>query len=416
MSLWLLLAACDTPPEPEPGPEPEPTAAAPDIVLITIDTLRRDHLGVYGYELPTSPTIDALAARGAVFERAYAPTGWTAPSMTSLFTGVWPAQHGVEKAMVDARRAYDQPVLSPEHQTLAEALSEAGYTTFGVSTNGHVKRELGLAQGFDHWIQHSFVGTNDASLDAIRTWSGPLEAAEGPRFVWLHFMAPHAPYVERERFSDFQREGVDDRVAAYDSEVAYVDQGVAEALDLLGMDDAIVVLTSDHGELLGDPQGWGHGGIFEPLVRVPLVVAGPGVVPQRIDAGVSLVDIKLSLVELGGGASTPSAGQSFAGALAGEAIADRELLVTTRRGEERDGLLDGTTKATWTPERTSSVYDLATDPQEVDPQFQPEVVARAHARFTEMTASPAPTPPLPSLDLELSDAEYEKLRLLGYVD
>ncbi|MCP4809452.1 MAG: sulfatase [Proteobacteria bacterium] len=406
--IWLLAACAGT---------KSPDAAPPDIVLVTIDTLRRDHLGVYGYPLATSPRLDELAASGTVFERAYAPSGWTAPSMTSLFTGLWPAQHGVDHARVDAKRAYGQPVLPPSHETLAEALQSAGYETFGVSTNGHVKAQLGHAQGFDHWVEHSFFGDNDATLAAVESWSEPLSKSEKPRFVWLHFMAPHAPYVEREQFAAFQRDGVDDRVAAYDSEVAYVDEGVGRALELLSLDEAVVFVTSDHGELLGDPQGWGHGGIAEPLVRIPLIVSGPGVVTQRVSSSASLVDLKSTLVELAGGTPAPTAGKSQAAVLGGAELEDRELIVTSRRGGSKDGLVDGTVKVVWgANDRRGHVYELVSDPTEVRPRANKELVATSMARFDELNSSPTPVPPLSDLELELSDAEYEKLKLLGYVD
>ena len=407
--LWLL--ACSG----TPAPQVEAPAAPPDIVVVTIDTLRRDRLGAYGYDRPTSPVIDALAETGTVFERAYAPTGWTAPSMTSLFTGLWPAQHGIERATARDRKAYDQPVLPSEHTTLAEALGAAGYTTFGVATNGHIKKELGLAQGFDHWVEHGFVPDNDPVLSTIDAWRPALDEG-GPRFVWLHFMAPHAPYVERAHIEEFARDGADPRSVAYDSEVRFADTGVGQALDRLGFEDPVVVVTSDHGELLGGPHGWGHGGVQEALVRVPMVVSGPGVEAQRVQAAASLIDLAPTLLELAGG-SFEGPGVSLAPALAGAELADRDMAVSTRRGAPRDGLVRGTTKATWEPQAmTGSVIDLATDPLEERAGFDAAVLAAFHARYTDMMASPARVEPLPPLGAELSAAELEHLRLLGYVD
>jgi choline-sulfatase len=408
----LATLACLSEPTVAPS---GPSASPPDIVLVTVDTLRRDHLGVYGYALPTSPWLDELAARGTVFDRAYAPTGWTAPSMASLFTGVYPAQHGVDVAWIQEGRTYGQPVLSPAHRTLAEGLAEAGYQTFGLSTNGHVTAETGFSQGFEIWEELNFYDHRERHLEAAREWTAARD--EGPRFIWFHYMAPHAPYERRDGVDRFEVQDADPQVAAYDSEIAYVDAALSELMEALELSDPIFVFTADHGELLGGPHGWGHGGIEEDVVRVPLVVVGPGVEARRTSVGVSLVDLEPTLLELAGARPGPSSGRSLVPELRGRDGEERHLIVTTRRAYRRDGLVHGTDKVTWnTLRRTASIFDLAADPDEQSPSFDEATVAEWAARFQQLSSVPPPIPALPPHQEELDVEGYERLKALGYVD
>ncbi|MDP6933472.1 MAG: sulfatase, partial [Myxococcota bacterium] len=187
-SLLPLLFACT----PEPLPRP------PDIVMVVIDTLRTDHLGSYGHSRPTTPEMDALADRGLRFERAYAHSGWTLPSMTSLLTGKLPHQHRVVRDSVDVTHFGRLP---PEYETLAETLATGGYTTGAVVNNTFLAPEFGLHQGFDHYDYEGALNrghrTAEDTVELALSW---LESQAGPTFLLVHFMEPHLDYDPPTRF------------------------------------------------------------------------------------------------------------------------------------------------------------------------------------------------------------------------
>ena len=152
-TLTLLLVCCGSSGHAEPDPPQQP-----NLLLVTIDTLRQDHLSSFGYERETSPFLDSLAARGTRFTNCRATSSWTAPSMASLFTALEPNRHGVRNGWGsrDSQRIKGQQMLASEFETLAERLRGAGYTTFGISSNLHVSPETGLAQGFDQFVSLGF--------------------------------------------------------------------------------------------------------------------------------------------------------------------------------------------------------------------------------------------------------------------
>ena len=201
-AMLLTLLACTGSSTPELTNQEEPEDAdsrkedgeQPDIVLVVIDTLRADHLGCYGHERPTSPNLDAMAGAGLRFARAYAHSGWTLASFTSLFTGLLPHQHRVGRAAADVSQFGR---LAPEVVTLAEAVGAAGYTTAAVMNNTFLAPEFGLNQGFgDNYLWHG--ATNDAHRSADETvtmaldWLGQQQA---PAFLVIHMMEPHLDYA-----------------------------------------------------------------------------------------------------------------------------------------------------------------------------------------------------------------------------
>ena len=196
MLLSLLLACASPPAEPPTSPtvpvERPAAAAQPDLVLVIIDTLRADHVGAYGYARPTTPNLDALAAEGVLFERAYAQASWTLPSFASLFTGLYPHQHRVVR---DGRESTRFGRLAPEVDTLAERLKRAGYATAAIINNTFLAPEFALNQGFDlyDWRGASPVSIRSAT-DTVQVGLNWLNIQQKPAFIVLHFMEPHAAY------------------------------------------------------------------------------------------------------------------------------------------------------------------------------------------------------------------------------
>jgi len=281
-----------------------PAKPAGGVVLITIDTLRADHLGCYGYRNGATPTIDALAVRAAKFEHAYAVAPLTLPSHAALLTGTFPFTHGVR----------DQPGfrLPKDIPTLAEAFSHSGYATAAVLGSPVLSRRFGLDHGFDDYDDRFGATTaeQEAGLPDIKRPADSVvhlalawldhRSPDKPFFLWLHFYDPHLPYRLPEPFlNHFAKH-------PYDGEIAYTDSALAMFFDGLRrrglFDSSIIALTADHGEGLGDHGESTHGYfIYDSTIHVPLLVkpahAAHG---EKFNAPVSLVDLAPTLLHLAG--------------------------------------------------------------------------------------------------------------------
>jgi len=293
LALLLLAAACGG----EDGPGPPS-----NLLLVTLDTTRADHLGPYGYAPAHTPTLDRLARRGVVFERAYAPMSQTLPSHATLFTGLEPRQH---------RLVENHYLLGPEVETLAEIARDAGYQTAAFVGSYVVKANTGMGQGFSTFgeprprlVDGELVKRVERDADAVSdeaiAWL-PERDPSRPFLLWLHYMDPHLPHepprewrekvplIEILRALKDRREFTDHELdlqtiaavrQAYDGEIAFMDHHlgrVLAALEARGMlDDTAVVVVGDHGEGLLEHGERGHGvNVFEELVHVPLIAIGP---------------------------------------------------------------------------------------------------------------------------------------------
>ena len=292
----------------------ETVDAAPPrrVVLIVIDTLRADHLGVYGYEKETAPFLGRLAAMGTVFDRAHSTSSWTAPSTASIMTGLYPTRHGVVEGFFahrqrESRGAVEGHAVQPlarlpsDTRLLAERFADAGYRTFGAASNLNIGPALGFDRGFERFIDAQNRPA-EALLAQVAAWPELHADGDARSLLYLHLNDVHVPYEPRAPWYDTGAAGRGDDVAAYDSEIAYVDHHLAELAEQLGWnDDTLVVVVSDHGEEFGDHGGRRHdGGLHEELTRVVMIFSGAGVPRARIDVDVSLVDVLPTLLELCG--------------------------------------------------------------------------------------------------------------------
>ncbi|HEX6884286.1 MAG TPA: sulfatase-like hydrolase/transferase [Planctomycetota bacterium] len=320
----LTLAACS---------EARP-ARAPNVLLVCLDTVRADHLGTYGYGRPTTPTLDALAARALVFEDASAVAGWTKPSVPSFLTGTYPCQHGVYEGSASVGVEARTDLLPAAALTLAEVFQAHGYRTGAVVNNAHLRTGNGFEQGFEHYDQsdHDARTIRWRALDWVD--QARAGAEPGPFFLYLHFLDAHWPYSVPEewltRFADAAAvapfRGRDSRalyeavnagertlepaerealVALYDGALAYLDAELGRllaGLALRGLEqDTIVCVIADHGEEFGEHGRLGHGhGLWENLLRVPWILRVPGRAPARHAAPVSLVDLFPTLLAAAG--------------------------------------------------------------------------------------------------------------------
>jgi arylsulfatase A-like enzyme len=421
--------------------EPRPRADARNLILVSLDTLRADFVGAYGSTLPTTPSLDRLAAEGALFTHVWTTYPSTPASHMSLMTGLHPNAHGV------IGPAHPLPADVP---TLAQLLAARGWQTGAVTENGMLVAGAGFQRGFAYYRENKGASVWDASGQVDVTVGHGIRWLEAHRdekfFLFLHTYQVHEPYSPPpafDRFRTYEEKGrrveitaatpaaIRDR-HAYAGETLYTDHEVGRLLDAvatLGLADrTVVVVTSDHGEEFGE-HGWkSHGRtLYEEVLRVPLILRAPGRVPAgvRVAQLASLVDVAPTLLELLGVPAPPEMhGQSLVGSLARpDAQSARAVfaeLVEPGKGRRSVAARTATHKWIWhePPTRPAEVYDLAADPGERRNVATPERLAEGEPhrrRYEELgrarsLAGPRPTPPPLDPDTE------RKLRALGYVE
>jgi arylsulfatase len=380
----------------------------PNVLVLVIDALRPDHLGCYGYELPTSPAIDALARRGVLFADATSASSYTRAAVPSIFTSVHPGAHGV------LNQGKEVEVLSDEYRTLAETLKERGYATAAFVPNPSLHRAFNFDQGFDLYDDDFRIGVrgaqdyetasriNERTLRWLRSNRG---GSEKPFFAYLHYRDVHAPYVPPPPYDsmfdrpsrplsdpEYKTQPPDVRrprrfrdlgsyVEQYDGEIRYTDDHVARLLETLAkeglLENTVIFLTADHGESFLEHGSWTHGtGLYEELMRVPLLLVLPEDrhAGKRIETPVQTTDIYPTVLELLD-AKVPSElqGESLFDAIEGKASADRpvfgEALVSRGHRPRSFGPFVSVRAGGWKliynrRSRSGELYHVAADPGE----------------------------------------------------
>ncbi|MEE8523749.1 MAG: sulfatase [Thermoanaerobaculia bacterium] len=330
---WVLLAAACA----GCGGGPEPMLfGTRGYVLISIDTLRADHLGCYGYPRDTSPFLDSLAARGILFENAVVQLPGTLPSHMSIMTGLYPPEHGVYPP---------DGVLSPEIETLPELFQRHGFRTGGFTENGYVAGRYGFARGFDEFDDRIQGESDDVERTVARGLAFLRQLRAGERFfLFLHTYAVHDPYQPPEPYAtqfdavrpsdafapngpnlaafnrgrrEISPQALAYYQAAYDASIRYVDDVLegffADLRDLGLADDLTVIVTSDHGEEFLEHGSMAHEQVYRETMRVPLIFLHPQVEPRRVPSLVESIDIAPTLAALAGLEPRPDSfsGRSF---------------------------------------------------------------------------------------------------------
>jgi len=389
----------------------EPAKPPRGLILISLDTLRADHLGTYGYERPTSPRLDAFAGDGIVFEEMLANAPNTPPSHMSLFTGLLPVQHGYMGFVNHERR----DILAEEHRTLAEILQEQGFATGAFTGGGWMSGSL--MRGFD-------VAEISADLKSTAPLEWLRKHPEERFFLFIHTYQIHAPYQAEPRYRDLfvdasyggkfrptprvlkaVKEGrrklrpaeLRRSIDLYDAGIRQADAQVGDLLDALDkdgiLDEAIVIITSDHGEEFLEHGSVGHWQIFyRPNLQVPLLLRLPRGEQggRRITERAEIVDVMPTVLELlGVPAHDGVFGRSWGAAVrGGEPPIARPALAWPARPMEdprRSVVADGYQLMVHTDEDRSELYDLATDPmaQRDVCGERPEDCARLRAHWDE---------------------------------
>jgi len=401
-----LLLACGCAPE---------RGARPDrILLVTVDTLRADHVGSYGSVSAHTPQMDTVAAQGVRFAEAISPAPLTLPAHASILTGLDPPAHGVRHNSIH-RLADDLP-------TLPERMREAGYATAAFVGSLVLDRRFGLARGFDHYDDRmgsrrsARVGfaerRADRVVDAVLAW---LESAPERFFLWVHFYDPHSRYDPPRGFASAFAS------RPYDGEIAFADAQLGRLLAALGPDASrqLVVVTSDHGESLGEHGEATHSYlVYDATQRVPLLLRGPGLpAGLAVEVPVRLLDLAPTLLELAGAPGLGAVeGRSLLPLVAGRDLEPRSAYLETLATQLDLGWspLVGLRAGGWKYIRAPrpELYELGADPAELDNRAdrEPEVVARLERALEARSAGARP----PLADVELGAQERELLEGLGY--
>jgi arylsulfatase A-like enzyme len=464
---------CGLHPQRHPDIGHKPKLASPNVFLITIDTLRADHLSCYGYDRPTTPALDALAHRGVMFRRHHAQSSWTRPSTATILSGLYPSVHGANQI---------NEKLGDGVVTLAELAAQQGYRTAAFSANAVVSPLFGFDQGFDYfWSGEQFPFIQMTALYRILSKFGlsrfrfrfeeeqvspdahQLNQAalpwieqnrDGSLFVYLHYMDPHSPYGPPEyllpgpapaksrlyppqdypgsifpfaKAPDLEPREKQELLNLYDGAIRFCDREIGRLLERLEeMDltqDAVVIVTADHGEEFFEHFGWEHGkSLYEEVLSVPLILYGPSRLPtgRVVDAVTSSVDIFPTVCQLLGtevpydvpgkrltpGEPPPAAEEVFS-----------EVM---RSGFEVYSLLSAPYKIIdirHGPRKAVQLFDLETDPQEQDNLSPRDSVRSAEllsALQKEIAASHRPG--VAAEQVPMDTKTIEKLKALGYVN
>jgi arylsulfatase A-like enzyme/cytochrome c-type biogenesis protein CcmH/NrfG len=387
------------------------------IIVISIDTLRADHLPAYGYRNVKTPAIDALAADGAVFERAYSHAPQTLPAHAAMLSGQLPFETGVRDNAGFS--------VKPGERLLPQMLRERGFATGGIVSAYVLRKETGIAQGFDFFDGDMPPGPPELSIGQVQRDGGESERiaehwldsiGTSRAFLFLHLYEPHKPYAPPERFAEY---------APYDGEIAYADEIVGRLVKYLKShqlyDRSTIVLLSDHGEGLGDHGEQEHGlFLYDEAIHVPLIVkqegnAGAG---RRIAALVQHLDLVPTILDLVKAPRVGSlAGRSLkpllegTGTLPPPAIYSEALYARYHFGwSELTALTDERYRYIKAPRE--ELYDLSRDPRErtniAGERPQPRQALRG--ALDRVAARAAITPPA-----AVPAEARERLQALGYV-
>ncbi|MGD9140447.1 MAG: sulfatase [bacterium] len=431
-----------------------------NILVITIDTLRPDRLGCYGYERPTSPRIDEFAARSALFEQVVCSTPQTLPSHTSIFTGQHPRTH---------KAISHESVVSQEVTTLAEILRAQGYETTAFVSSHVLDRDFGLDQGFDRYWQVNEIMRPiqrekaqergiDPTTNEVLSWLE--DNASDKFFAWVHWFHPHRPYAppleirakhvaqylgNADSSTEFIMKVWKDKVdleeedlrylsQLYDGEIIFTDEQVGrvlDALEVLGIaDKTIVVVTADHGEMLYEHEYYfGHDiALYEECIMIPLIIFHPGLgaTPKRLPGLVQSIDIFPTLLDFLGidiprategktlrplvmGAETRTAEYAFA-----------ETFPFPEKAMPRHAVRTQGRKLVWREDKegglTKHFYDLVADPGETtdlfgqDPEAARTLDRTLHEWIKADGLHPAPIP------TAKESGRIQILRSLGYLE
>ena len=446
-----------------------------NVILISIETLRSDHLGRYGYNRNTSPNIDQLAKEAIFFENAYTPWPKTTPSFAALFTGLYPFKTGIE-------RIAPQQYLNDRLILLTEILNEHGFTTEGLNAN-MVLKDSNFNQGFDR-LQHKNLQAHELTKIAIKT----LKQLKENRFLyWVHYKDPHAPYKPLKKYNrifindhlykqkvknvppDKKKlkllkgipvEGIDaydesriwsitrlsvgrgikkkvlkNTIAQYDAEIKFTDHHIGillREIKAMGLfKNSIIVLWGDHGESLGDHDYYfSHGRFpYNTCLKIPLMIYHPKIKPISVKTVVSLIDLFPTLLDLLGIQGPPVDGESIKNLMPGQEGQVRKRVIYSFAGyawNYQKIVTDGKWKLIYIPDLLDrqllnnvkyELYDLENDPGETNNLFTTKVEGKYLMKYlSSFLRDKFKTSIQKKRPIEYDEKTKKELRSLGYIN
>lgn len=392
----LLLAGRVAIPASRQAPEEPPAQRFPNILVLTVDTLRADHVSAYGYKRRTTPNLDRLLASGVRFAEARTVEPLTNPALCSMFTSLYPHEHGATRNGLRVR---------PDVPSAVRSFARRGYKTAAFVGNWTLKNRIsGLGDHFQRYdevfTRKRWLGlfkgeaTAEDLTDSALAWLTEHQRGTNRPFVlWVHYVEPHAPYRLQEEFAPrlgIAASGETPRQDRYDTEIAFADHHIGRLLAAFERDprlkaNTLIVFSADHGESLGEHSYWGHGRhLFEPSLRIPLGFAWAGKIPPGgvVAAPAQNIDVAPTLLGLAGlpipetfrgydwapvlrGAEPPRGRVSWFEAHKGAVLSKQETTNARRKGLlEIASLLDGKKEIFRIPEGKLWLFDLGSDPRE----------------------------------------------------
>lgn len=410
-----------------------------NVVFITIDTLRADHISPYGYSAHTSPFLGELASKSVVFDNAFSASSWTAPATTSIFTSLYPSQHGVITGFQATLELIKQGVslslnrIPSNVLTMGEMMAKAGFYTIGVADNINIGKEIGFNRGFELFKTLPNEGAERLDEEARKFLNFAKD--KGRYFLYLHYMDPHEPYKQNEpHFSECMKgkdsEKLTTMLCAYDSEIKNVDSHIAALYREYGWDkNTIIIVTADHGEEFGDHGDFGHGHtLYSELIHVPLIIHHPNVSDRHVQKEVTTMDLVPTLAaEFAIGKEPYWEGRDLGDLLrGGEGWSDLRSLFSERLREKAVNKpeLRSVVNDSWHyiqselggELKSQEVYQLSEDRREKKNLFRKD--GAVSNRLTEMVAKskerPTYTNPDEKFDKDLNEDLIKQLKSLGY--
>jgi arylsulfatase A-like enzyme len=428
------LASCGAPDDGS-GPASVSPNPARNVLVISLDTLRADRLGAYGYPRLTSPFLDSLAKRGTLFTRAYVNSHGTPPSHASLLTSLYQESHRVSFQRNDG---LVQHWLPESLTTMAETFRASGFDTWAVTGGGYLSQEFNFDQGFE--VFDDQPKDFETAIDRTLAILNDRARESKPWFGFLHTFAVHSPYEPPHHYqslfveqptdfypnnenliqyqtkaSELRPEDLEYLSSLYDSSVRYMDallQMLFLWLERGGfLEDTVVVITSDHGEEFGEHGGLLHGvSLYQELVKVPLLILGPGFEAGKRDPGLaSLIDVAPTLYQV--------TGVSPISELSGRSLRDESSRgpVYLQYTDLLYGVIDGDWKLIRRSAGPSLLFDLAADPlEQIDVAGAQAEHAAQLEELLDRWLGDVPRPQLEMGEDALSQDKLDELRALGY--
>jgi arylsulfatase A-like enzyme len=416
----------------------------PNVILITIDTLRADHIGAYGYERNTSPNIDKLAQKGVLYEYAYAQAPWTMPSMSSMHTSYYPTQIKIKNIR---SKIHDNLI------TLAEYLRDNFYKTSAVISNIVVSDIFGFDQGFDTFDQTPLRARDELTSHLVT--DNAIEYIADNRddkfFLWLHYMDPHSDYIHHPEIdyaqdyrgllgkslhsADLNKfrhsldiEDLEYIKDLYDEEISYTDMHIGRVLDSLDKyglkENTVIIITADHGEEFLERTRFGHNKtVYQELIHVPLIIYVPSddpTQPKKTKSSVELRSIAKTIIDLCGLRNNHFSGENLL-IIAEEENNDTYAFSQKPVGKNRHPKLEAISSGKWKlindiQNDTYELYDLENDPGEemnlfdtegADKTVIKELISKASAIEKESVVE--------TVEVDFKEEDIEKLKALGYI-